>query len=173
MQALEVYDDKSVTNPAFNRVSAREMESTRDGEPVIVHTESTMPARNKPPTLRGTDTMGSRSGEATMPARKAQPGSLTRTNKDDRFKSTMFNTDESSNDDDDRRPATNARASNAALDMDAYQTLRRDVVDDDNKGASIIDMSTYKTLTKDTGGNRPDSAIDAAIFEALESSSDE
>jgi len=162
MQVLEVYDDKSVTNPAFARVSAREMDSTRDGE-------STMVARgNKPPTLRRDETLDSRGGEATMPARKG-PGTMTRTREDDRFKSTIFNAEESS--DDDRAVPT--RTSNAELDMDSYQTLRKEVVEDDNKGQSIIDMSTYKTLTKEPAGGRADSAIDAAIFEALETSSSE
>jgi len=183
MQALEVYDDKSVTNPAFARVS-NEMESTRmedDGESTMqgrggnlpappratssVNSESTMVARGGlPAPMRGTSSLNS--GESTMVGR---PGTMTRAARaDDKFKSTVFQTDESSDDDRNNR----GRVSNAELDMDSYQTLRKEVVEDDNKGQSIIDMSTYKTLTKEQSGGRNDSAIDAAIFEALESSSE-
>ena len=65
------------------------------------------------------------------------------------------------------------RESNAALDMDAYHTLRKDVVDD-QKGESIIDMNVYNTMKGGAGGagGNDRSAIDAAIFSALESESE-
>jgi hypothetical protein len=80
---------------------------------------------------------------------------------------------------DDRQPArakgkAAPRESSTALDMDAYQTMRKDVVDEE-RGNSIIDMSTYKTLTGNeskAGGGNDRSAIDAAIFSALESDSE-
>lgn len=163
---MKTYDDKSVTNPAFSR-------------------DSDTPA--KPPTMRG-GTMGKSSGGGTMRqdtelvARPgtigrgdARPGTLTRAAVVEDLSDTSL-----SSLSDDRQPArakggkAAARESSTALDMDAYQTMRKDVVDEE-RGNSIIDMSTYKTLTGNEakgGAGNDRSAIDAAIFSALESDSE-